>query len=111
MYGRRINEDHLADLVECCHENAPVIDSLALLPLAETWEPGRFKTEIQTTREDVEEMFEKSIPGGRVEFVPAGFVQSLRPLYTFFRPKAHRFGVSDVRGRTPRLRDNDPARF
>ncbi|HPC21222.1 MAG: radical SAM protein [Phycisphaerae bacterium] len=81
--ARGINDKWIADLVECCHENNRVIEQLALLPLAETWEEGRFKTQVQTTREDAEAMVEESIPGGQVEFVPAGFIQELRPLYTF----------------------------
>jgi len=41
--ARRINEDHIGDLIECCHEHKDVIDTLGLLPLSETWDPGTLR--------------------------------------------------------------------
>ncbi|HSW44429.1 MAG TPA: radical SAM protein [Phycisphaerae bacterium] len=86
--ARNVNEDWIGDLVECCHEYADVIDSLGLLPLTETWDEGTFETDVYTTREDVEHMVERSVPGGQVEFIPAGVMHSFRPARSFFKNKS-----------------------
>ena len=86
--ARNINENYIGDLIECCHENKEVIDTLGLLPLSETWEPGTFETDVQTTREDVEHMVEQSVPGGQVEFIPAGLMHHLRRARSFMKGKS-----------------------
>jgi len=86
--ARNINENWIGDLIECCDEHAEVIDSLGLLPLTETWEEGSFETDVYTTREDVEQMVERCVPGGQVEFIPAGVVHSLRKARSFFKTKS-----------------------
>ncbi len=83
--ARGINDQHLADLIQCCHENREVIDSLGLIPLTENWEPGEFERGCQTTREDVEKMVQERVAGGKVEFMPAGFFEFLRRPRSFFR--------------------------
>ncbi|HOJ56861.1 MAG TPA: radical SAM protein [Phycisphaerae bacterium] len=83
--ARGINDQYLEDLVRCCHENREVIDSLGLIPLTENWEPGEFETGVHTTREDVEKMVQERIPGGKIEFVPAGIGEHLRRSRAFFR--------------------------
>ncbi len=83
--ARNINEAWIGDLIECCHEYAEVVDSLGLLPLTETWEEGTFETDVVTTREDVEHIVERSVPGGEVEFIPAGVMHSLRKSRAFFK--------------------------
>jgi sulfatase maturation enzyme AslB (radical SAM superfamily) len=87
--ARGINESHLADLIGYCHEHAGVIDTLGLIPLTENWEPGTFHNEVRTTREDVEHMIEQSVPGGRVEFIPAGMLHCLKKLWPFFKTSVH----------------------
>lgn len=86
--ARHINEQWIGDLIECCHEYADVVDSLGLLPLTETWDEGTFETDVVTTREDVEQMIEQSVPGGKVEFIPAGVMHSLRKSRSFFKSKS-----------------------
>ena len=86
--ARKINEQHIGDLIECCHEHMDVIDSLGLIPLTENWEAGKFETDVQTTREDVEHMVETSVPGNKVEFIPAGIMHSLRKARAFINADA-----------------------
>lgn len=57
-----------------------------LLPLAETWEPGTADLP-PTTPEDAEQMIKDALPGERVEFVPAGLVEHVLLLRSFFRDK------------------------
>ncbi len=86
--ARRINEDQIGGLIRCCHEYQNVIDSLGLLPLTEMWEPGTFETDVATTREDAEHMVERGVPGGAVEFIPAGIMHSLRQVRSFLKPRS-----------------------
>jgi MoaA/NifB/PqqE/SkfB family radical SAM enzyme len=86
--ARGINDAYIGDLIECCHENQGVIDSLGLLPLAETWDPDTFETDLQTSREDVEQMVMASVPGGKVEFVPVGLMHALRRARSFFKKRS-----------------------
>ncbi len=86
--AKGINEDKMADLIACCHEYRHVIDELGLIPLAEMWEPGKFEQGHATTPEDVEHMLERSVPGGNVEFVPAGIANVLRRARSFLKDKA-----------------------
>jgi len=86
--ARHINEAYIDDLIECCHEHQEIIDSLGLLPLAETWDPDTFETDVQTSREDVERMVADGVPDGQVEFVPVGLMHSLRRARSFFRKRS-----------------------
>jgi len=86
--AKGINDDKMADLIACCHEYRHVIDELGLIPLAEMWDPGTFEEGHTTTPEDVEHMIERSVPGGNVEFVPAGIAASLRRARSFLKRKA-----------------------
>lgn len=84
-----INEDAVADLIQCCHEHAGLIDTIGLIPLTENWEPGTFEADQHTTREDVERLVKAAIPGDEVDFVPAGIVHYLTPARMFFRERSH----------------------
>jgi hypothetical protein len=86
--ARNINDVHIADLIECCHEHREIIDSLGLLPLTETWDPDTFETDVHTSREDAEQMVARSVPDGQVEFVPAGLMHSLRRARSFFKKRS-----------------------
>ncbi len=87
--ARKINEDHMGDLLDFCHEHLDSIDTLGLIPLAETWESGTFEeSDVQTTREDVEHMIERCVVGGDVDFVPAGVAYHLQRARSFFRPRS-----------------------
>lgn len=83
--GRGFNDEHLADLFQFCHENRDLISDIGLIPLTENWQPGTFDAGAHTTMEDVEEMVEQSIPGGQVEFIPAGLSYALKKPRSFFR--------------------------
>jgi sulfatase maturation enzyme AslB (radical SAM superfamily) len=86
--ARNINDRAVGDLIDCCHEYADVIDSLGLLPLAENVESDVFDDALATTREDAERMVAEGVPGGDVEFIPAGILQSLRTARRFLKPRS-----------------------
>lgn len=85
--SRDHNETHMADFFEFLHEYRDVFNEMGIIPLTENWEPGAVESVTPTSREDVEHMVERAIPGGGVEFVPAGLVHGLRKARSFFRPK------------------------
>lgn len=86
--AKGVNDQAMADLIACCHENMEVFNELALLPLAETWDPSKYEGPPATTPEDAEEMIKNAVPGGGVEFIPAGLTHHLRLLRSFFRPSS-----------------------
>jgi len=53
--------------------------------LTENWQPGTFDAGMHTTMEDVEAMVVQGLPGGEVEFIPAGLSYALRQPRSFFR--------------------------
>ncbi len=83
--GRGINDQYVGDLIQFCHENRDLISDLGIIPLTENWEPGTFEAGVQTTMEDVEKMVKESVPGGDVEFIPAGLSYAVRKARSFFR--------------------------
>jgi len=83
--ARGINEQYVGELIQFCHDNMTIIDELGLIPLTENWEPGTYESVETTTAEDVEHMVERSVPGGHVEFFPAGIAHGLRIARLFFR--------------------------
>jgi len=92
--ARGINDKHMRDLVEFCHENRDHISELDMIPLAETWEEGEFETDVTTTIEDVEQIVAASFPGEPVEFLPAGLGHHLVQAGAFFRNfRVHLGGV------------------
>jgi uncharacterized Fe-S cluster-containing radical SAM superfamily protein len=82
-----INDRHIADLIQFCHENRSLIADLGIIPLYESWEPGVFEVAQRTTAEDVEHMVQAGVPGGGVEFIPAGMTHWLKVMRPFFRDK------------------------
>jgi len=82
-YG--INDQYLADLIQYCHDNRDLISEVGIIPLTENWEEGTFTAAVHTTMEDVEKMVAAAIPGGQVEFVPAGLTYCLRKPRSFIR--------------------------
>ncbi len=83
--ARGINDGYMADLVRMCHEFGDTISELGVIPLTENWPEGEFEVQERTTMEDVEKVLAESVPGGDVEFVPAGFVYGFRKARPFFR--------------------------
>ena len=82
--ARKINDKHMRNLIDFCHESRDFISSLHLIPLTETWEEGTFETDICTTMEDVEQIIGEAFPEEKVEFVPAGTGHYLERAMTFF---------------------------
>ena len=82
--ARHINDKHMRDLIDFCHENRDCIGHLHLIPLTETWEEGEFETDVATTIEDVERIIGEAFPGEKVEFLPAGLGHYLRAAASFF---------------------------
>lgn len=83
--GRGFNDQYLSDFFDFCHENRDLISDVGMIPLTENWQPGTFDAGVHTTMEDVEKMVAASIPGGEVEFIPAGISYALRKARSFFR--------------------------
>jgi hypothetical protein len=80
-----INDQHLADLIQYCHDNRDWVSTLAIIPLAETWDPKEFKAAAHgNTLEDAERMVQEAVPEGKVEFIPAGWSYAFRVPYRFF---------------------------
>ena len=82
-YG--INDQYIGDLIQYCHDNRDLISEVGIIPLTENWEEGAFTAARHTTMEDVEKMVQAAIPGGEVEFIPAGLTYCLRKPRTFIR--------------------------
>ena len=79
------NDQYMADMFQYFHDNRDLISDVGLIPLTENWDPGEFKVERHTTMEDVEKMVAMSIPGGEVEFIPAGMTYAMKKPRSFFR--------------------------
>ena len=78
------NDQYIGDLLQFCHDNRDLISDIGIIPLTENWEPGDFEVGVHTTMEDVEKMVQQSVPGGEVEFIPAGLSYSMRKPRSFF---------------------------
>jgi len=90
--ARKINDAHMRDLIDFCHENRACIKCLHLIPLTETWEEGEFETNIATTTEDVEHILDDAFPGERLVFLPAGLSDHLKGAARFFGSPSLKFG-------------------
>jgi 7,8-dihydro-6-hydroxymethylpterin dimethyltransferase len=86
--ARGINDRAVGDLFDLLHEHRHAFDQIGLIPLTENWEAGAFEAEHRTTMEDVEHIVEENVPGGGVEFVPAGMIHCLTLARSFFRKKS-----------------------
>jgi hypothetical protein len=83
--AKGINDKHMGDLIQFAHDNRDLISDLGIIPLTENWEEGAFDVNATTTMEDVEKMVQQAVPGGGVEFVPAGLSYSMKLPRLFFR--------------------------
>ena len=90
--ARKINDRHMRDLIDFCHENRNFIANLHLIPLTETWKEGEFETDVTTTIEDVEQIISEAFPGEKVEYIPAGLPHRLKTAMSFFGSARLTFG-------------------
>jgi len=87
--GCGVNDDYVGDLIEVCHQYRDVFDELGIIPLKQDSSPGAGGTDAPTTVEDIEAAVQKSVPGGKVEFISAGLVHLLTPSRAFFSKNRH----------------------
>lgn len=87
--GEGINDEHLPDLVEYCHDGRDFIAAMDLIPLVATWGPEKIDTR-NTTIEDVERIMAKQFPG--MAFFPAGVMYKLMTLRQTFNLGRLTFG-------------------
>lgn len=80
-----INSQYMKDFLQYIHDRRDLISDVGIIPLTENWEPGTFDAGTHTTMEDVERMVKEAIPGGGVEFIPAGLCYSMKKPRSFFR--------------------------
>jgi hypothetical protein len=85
--AKGINDQCLGDLFQFCHENRELVSDVGIIPLYESWEPGVFEVDEHTTAEDVEKMVQAAVPGGGVDFIPAGMTHWLNVMRPFFRKR------------------------
>ena len=90
--ARNVNDKHMRDLIDFCHESRDFIANLHLIPLAETWSEGEFATDVATNIEDVEEIIKEAFPGEKVEYLPAGLPHRLKKAMAFFGSPRLTFG-------------------
>lgn len=86
--ARGINDgEHLTKLIQYCHDNRDWVNELALIPLADTWDPKEFdiKTAQANTLEGTEQAVMEAVGDGEVEYVPAGISYALRLPRKFLR--------------------------
>jgi 7,8-dihydro-6-hydroxymethylpterin dimethyltransferase len=83
--GKGFNDHLLGDFIQFIHENRDLISDVGMIPLTENWKPGTFDAGTHTTMEDVEKMVQDSVPGGGVEFIPAGLSYVMKKPRSFFR--------------------------
>lgn len=79
--GVGVNEDHIADLVQYCHENRDFIAALDMIPLTATWGPEAVDAH-DTTIDDVERIFANAVPGA--EMIPAGMLYKIPTIQETF---------------------------
>jgi uncharacterized radical SAM superfamily Fe-S cluster-containing enzyme len=99
--GKGFNDQYMEDFFQYIHENRDLISDVGIIPLTENWQPGTFDSGVHTTMEDVEKMVQAAIPGGEVEFIPAGISYALRQMRSFFRPNQPRSEVLLLAGAHP----------
>ncbi|MFB3891670.1 MAG: radical SAM protein [Phycisphaerae bacterium] len=99
--GKGFNDQYIGDLIQFVHENRDLFSDLGIIPLTENWEPGTFDAGVHTTMEDVEKMVQQAVPGGEVEFIPAGLSYAMKKPRSFFRHKNPRSEVLLLAGVHP----------
>jgi len=86
--ARGINDgERLAELIQYCHDNRDWVNELALIPLADTWDPKEFdiSTAHANTLESIEHAVMEVVGNDEVEYVPAGLSYALRLPRKFLR--------------------------
>ena len=86
--AKGINDKYMADLIQTCFDNREMIEQLGVIPLYESWDEGVFEVSERTTAVDVEKMVQAAVPGGGVEFIPAGMTYWLKVMRPFFNDRA-----------------------
>jgi len=89
--GLGVNDEYLQDLIQFCHDGRNYIAALDVIPLMETWEPGKVEA-VNTTPEDVEHMFNHALPG--TEFLPASIMSKFKTILDVFHIERVTFGGS-----------------
>jgi uncharacterized radical SAM superfamily Fe-S cluster-containing enzyme len=82
--ARGINDKHMRDLIDYCHENRDFIRCLHLIPLTESWRAGEFETDVHTSIEETEQIIDEAFPGEPVAFMPMNFAHHLNRALRFF---------------------------
>jgi uncharacterized radical SAM superfamily Fe-S cluster-containing enzyme len=81
LIARGFNDHELPGMLQLAHDKRQVIRAIYFMPLAHTWEQGRFAAEPpRTTIEDVEQMVADRFAEDTPYFVPAGAIGQLRHL-------------------------------
>jgi len=75
MVAKGFNDHELPEFLDYCHSNSHTLGNICFMPLAHTWAKNRLSsTPERITSEDIESIIEQSVPGGKVEFLPAGIL-------------------------------------
>jgi sulfatase maturation enzyme AslB (radical SAM superfamily) len=74
VVAQGVNDHLIGDLLRFCHERSDFINSCDFIPLTRTWKPGTIEADGAdiTAMEDVEKIIAAAVPGGKLEFLPAG---------------------------------------
>lgn len=74
VVAKGINDHLIGDLFQFCHERTDFITALEFIPLTRTWAPGTVEADGAdiTAMEDAEKLVGAGVPGGRLEYLPAG---------------------------------------
>jgi len=74
VVARGLNDHLIGDLLQFCHERSDFINACDFIPLSRTWVPGTVAADGAdiTAMEDVEKDVAAAMPGGKLEFLPAG---------------------------------------
>jgi hypothetical protein len=86
--AKGFNDDELGDLLGLCHDRREHVRGVYFLPLAQSWDLGKFDLEPERmTSEDIEIILDGCFPGERIEFIPAGVLGELPTLMEYLRVK------------------------
>jgi hypothetical protein len=74
VVAKGVNDHLIGDLLRFCHESSDFINSCDFIPLTRTWKPGSIEADGAdiTAMEDAEKIIAAAVPGGKLEFLPAG---------------------------------------
>jgi len=106
--GEGVNDEHLADLVDFCHEGSDYIAALDMIPLNPACGPEAVEVE-NATLEDVERMMTQAIP--EIEFLPAGMLYQFSTLRSTFDVGRMTFGGAHPNCEIVSIMISDGARY